>query len=199
MYNFPNSENSSFPKNSKMSDETTLVMADELDNETMNGMLINVAPFNGVENIGFESDSKSGATRKEVRPTQKIGREIDDANERENFIVAIFVVVFDTKHGKYNCKYGRYCRYSLGRVLLFRYSLVSRCQKVVQNKNIQTETHINSIQMTYLSRRLSRELIHPMTQAVVDLGGQMGALLQLREKILFGFPFLARNTPLIRN
>ena len=116
MYNFHGRENSSFPKNSKMSDETTLVMADELDNETMNGMLINVVPFDGVENIGFESDSKSVATRKEVRPTQKIGKEIDDANnERENFIMAIFVVVFDTKHGKYV----RYCRFLLRRVLIY--------------------------------------------------------------------------------
>lgn len=76
-------------------------MADELDNERMNGLLINVAPFNGVENIGFESDLTSSASRKEVNPTEKIGKEIDDVSEREkDFIMAIFVVVFDTKHGK---------------------------------------------------------------------------------------------------
>ena len=83
-----------------MSDETTLVTADELDHETMNGMLINVAPFNGVENIGFEDDSTLSSTKKEVRPIQKIDTENDDNSRREDFIVAIFVVVFDTKHGK---------------------------------------------------------------------------------------------------
>ncbi|XP_065064258.1 DENN domain-containing protein 11-like [Rhopilema esculentum] len=78
-----------------MSDVAVLVEEDELEREKMNGMLINVAPLHGIENVGFESEvsenaSKVGASRQDTARN-------DD--EQTDFIMALFVVVFDTRHG----------------------------------------------------------------------------------------------------
>ncbi len=73
-----------------MSDRKILVEDDgcQNENEKFNGVLINVEPCNGVENLGFKEE-----------PPRK------DYNERNkdnngDFIMAIFVVVFDTKRGE---------------------------------------------------------------------------------------------------
>lgn len=78
-------------------DEDILVERDELNDAKMNGMLINVAPFDGVENIGYQDD----IPETDVTQSQS-SRNIPDVKGGENdFIVAIFVVVFDTKHGRF--------------------------------------------------------------------------------------------------
>ncbi len=75
-----------------MSDKDVLVEDDECQavKDVGNGVVINVAPFNGVENAAFEQDSVPKFAA--ARPAEEKTRD---------FIMAIFVVVFDTKRGRY--------------------------------------------------------------------------------------------------
>ena len=79
-----------------MSDVSVLVEEDELEREKMNGMLINVAPLHGIENVGFESEVSENAPK--VGASRQGTQRNDD--EQTDFIMALFVVVFDTRHGK---------------------------------------------------------------------------------------------------
>ena len=76
-------------------DEDILVERDELCHDRMNGMLINVAPFNGLENIGYGDDE---INESDVGHQQALRKETSEVEESD-FIMALFVVVFDTKHG----------------------------------------------------------------------------------------------------
>jgi len=75
-------------------DEDILVEKDELSQNQRNGVLINVASFHGLENIGFDDD----VSESDVKDEKSIQKEIRHLEE-SGFIVALFVVVFDTKHG----------------------------------------------------------------------------------------------------
>ena len=76
-----------------MSDCQVLVDDDEcqFEHDKTNGVLINVAPFNGTENIGYDYQSPRHIPAEERAENKEI---------EEDFIMAIFVVVFDTRHGE---------------------------------------------------------------------------------------------------
>ena len=85
-----------------MSDDgDLLVEKDELSNHKINGMLINVAPFHGLENIGFEDEVSEGDAndKQSLRNKGSAARATSGHREEHDFIMALFVVVFDTKHG----------------------------------------------------------------------------------------------------
>lgn len=80
----------------KMSDdEDILVERDENCRDRMNGTLINVAPFNGLENIGYDDDEISESDVADQYKSRKASSQLEESD----FIMALFVVVFDTKHG----------------------------------------------------------------------------------------------------
>ena len=76
-------------------DEDILVERDGLSHGRMNGMLINVAPFHGLENIGFDDESSDSDVEDQHLRKEALYLEESD------FIMALFVVVFDTKHGRF--------------------------------------------------------------------------------------------------
>ena len=77
-------------------DEDILVEKDELSQNQRNGVLINVAPFDGLENIGFDDN----VSESDVKDEKSLQKEIRHSEE-SGFIVALFVVVFDIKHGMF--------------------------------------------------------------------------------------------------
>eukprot|EP00794_Sanderia_malayensis_P018903 gene18903-20805_t len=75
-----------------MSDVEVLVENDacQFEEEQKSSVLINVTPYNGVDNIAFDKESSQA---------QNVAL-VEESNDNEHdFIMAIFVVVFDTKRG----------------------------------------------------------------------------------------------------
>ena len=85
-------------------DEDFLVEKDELNYDKMNSMLINVAPFDGLENVGFENDSRVANAKDAAAAAEDAPVSPDTVGEKDEFIAALFVVVFDTRHGKLICE-----------------------------------------------------------------------------------------------
>ena len=95
-----------------MSDKATLVNEDEyaLEHESYGTHLIQVTPLNGFKNEGYV-DTESTATQSQSNSEQKTlasvyhaingEQEINDDNSSTDFIVAMFVVIFDTKRGNW--------------------------------------------------------------------------------------------------